>query len=162
MEDGGAYNNASSNINTGSCNYIEEIMQSSLRRLREEFRESIDLLHSSMAQRIEKVEEEVRSLKSTLEDVLTLNEIVGERKVTEDSKIKSSHVFNDLKIQKGGQLQKMQAFKQEVAIPVMKFPLSLDQAITMRDQRRITTPRYKTMSLKICECGCEEWKMQRS
>ena len=94
LEDGGAYNNASSNINTGSSNHIEEIMQSSLTRLREEFRESIDFIHSSLAQRIEKVQGEVRSLQSTLEDVLTLNEIVGERKVTEDSEIRSSDVFN--------------------------------------------------------------------
>ena len=90
LEDGGAYNNASSNINTGSSNHIEEIIQSSWNK----FSESIDLLHSSMAQHLEKVQGEFRSLRSTLEDVSTLNEIDGERKVTEDSKIRSSDVFN--------------------------------------------------------------------
>ena len=136
LEDGGAYNSASNNIDTGSSNYIEEIIQSSWNK----FRESIDLLHSSMAQRLEKVEEEVRSLKSTLEDVLTLNEIVGEGKVTKDSESRSSHVFNAeckrFKNLERGQLQKMQAFKQEVSI-------------TVREQRRITTHRNKTISLKI-------------
>ena len=94
LEDGGAYNSASKNIDTGSSNYIEEIMQSSLRRLREEFRESIALLHSSLTQHLEKVLGEIKSLKSTLEDVLTLNEIVGQGKVTEDSEIRSSDVLN--------------------------------------------------------------------
>ena len=94
LEDGGAYNNASSNINTGSNHHIEEIMQSRLRRLREEFRESIDFIHSSLTQHLGKVQGEVRSLRSTLEDVLTLNEIVAERKVTEDSESRSSNLFN--------------------------------------------------------------------
>ena len=94
LEDGGAYNNASSNINTGSSNHIEEIMQSSLTRLREEFRESIDLLQSFLTQHLGKVQGEVKSLRSTLEDILTLNEIDGERKVTENSERGKSNVFN--------------------------------------------------------------------
>ena len=63
LEEGESGDNVASGGDTGSTNNLEETMKNSLRKLSEEFRESMSALHSNLTRHIGKVEREVRYLK---------------------------------------------------------------------------------------------------